>query len=272
MMTWELFTKIVDDLKAFPRPLKQCNLYKDGESLLHPRFTDMVRYLRDANVVERLWVKTNGSVLSPEYNKRLVSCGLDMIGISVQHIHAQGFYDIAGVRIDYEKYRANVLDLYEQSKGTDTRVSVKIADTGLSEADKQKFFDDFSDRCDYITIEGLHGWSTSEMKDWKLGTDQSFDGTPRTVKIACPLVMYMLTVNSNGTISVCNDDWAQLHKIGDANTESLYQIWNGDNLKAFRMMHLEGRKHENAACKNCDYTQALPDSIDEHLEEMKGKL
>jgi radical SAM protein with 4Fe4S-binding SPASM domain len=270
LMSWELWTKVVDDLRQFPKKIRQINAYKDGESLLHPRFTDMIRYLKDANVAERIWIKTNGSVLSPEYNERLVNCGLDMIGISVQHVHAQGFYDIAGVRIDYEKYRANVLDLFKR-RGS-VGVSVKIADTGLSEDDKTKFIKDFADRSDFITIEGLHGWSTSELKDWKLGTDQSFDGTPRTQKIACPLVLYMLTVNSNGSISICNDDWAQLHQIGDANTEHLLDIWNGAKLREFRMMHLSGNKHNNAACKNCDYMQALPDSVDDNLQQIMEKL
>jgi radical SAM protein with 4Fe4S-binding SPASM domain len=271
LMSWPLFVKVVEDMQAFPRKLKMVNMYKDGESLLHPRFTDMVRHLRNADVTEKIWVKTNGSMLSPEYNERLVNCGLDMIGISVQHVHAQGFYDIAGVRIDYDKYRANVLDLYRRARGL-VEVSVKIADTGLSIADKEQFIADFADRADYVAIEGLHGWSTSELKDWKLGTNQSFDGTPRTKKIACPLVLYMLTVNSNGSISICNDDWAQLHQIGDANNDSLLDIWNGAKMRDFRMMHLSGNKHQNAACKNCDYMQALPDSIDNDLQTLMEKL
>lgn len=270
LMSWELWTKIVDDLRMFPEKIKQANLYKDGESLIHPRFTDMVEYLKAADAADRIWVKTNGSMLTPEYNKRLVTCGLDMIGISVQHVHAQGFYDVAGVKIDYEKYRANILDLYRRS--TNTQISIKIADVGLSDADIQKFYNDFGDRCDYIAVEGLHGWSASDVKDWKLGTDKSFDGTPRIEKTACPLVLYMLTVNSNGDISVCNDDFAHYHQIGDVNNESLIDIWNGKRLRDFRLMHLEGRRHENAACKNCDYCGALPDSIDADRLEYAERL
>jgi radical SAM protein with 4Fe4S-binding SPASM domain len=270
LMDWSLFVKIVDDLKQFPRKLRMVNMYKDGESLIHPRFTDMVRLLKDSNVVDRIWVKTNGHLLSPEYNERLVSCGLDMIGISVQHVHAQGFYDVAGVKIDYGTYKRNILDLYQRRNGV--HLSIKIADVGLSENDKRRFYDDFSDRCDFITIEGLHGWSASDTKDWRLGTDQSFDGLRRTDKIACPLTLYMLAINSNGRISICNDDWMQAHNIGDVNTESLLDIWRGDRLKAFRVMHLEGRRHENAACKSCDYLRVLPDNIDAERLQILGKL
>src|SRR3990170_2555155 len=54
LMPWELFTKVVDDMKVFPRKLKRVNSYKDGEPLIHPRFTDMMRYLKDADVTEAL--------------------------------------------------------------------------------------------------------------------------------------------------------------------------------------------------------------------------
>jgi radical SAM protein with 4Fe4S-binding SPASM domain len=265
-MSYELFCKIVDDMRGFSRKAKRVNLYKDGEPLLNKSFPDMVHYMRDAQVTESIWVKTNGQLLKPELNKRLVSCGLDMIGVSVSGVDAQMFHDVAKVKVDYEEYRAGVLDLYQKSRGTSTRVSTKIADVGLSAEQKQKFIDDFSDRCDYIAIEGLHGWSTSEVFDFKLGTDQSFDGSPRTQKIACPLVLYMLAVSSNGDVSICNDDAFHLHQLGNVKNESLTDIWNGSKLRDFRLMHLEGRKHENAACKNCDYMQALPDNIDSDRE------
>lgn len=272
LMSWELFVKVVDDMRAFPTRLKMVNMYKDGESLVHPRFCEMVRYLKAADVTERIWVKTNGALLSPEMNADIVTCGLDMIGVSVQHVHSKGFHDIAGVKVDYAKYRAGVLDLFNQSRGTDTKVSCKIADVGLSEDDRSAFISDFGDRCDFIAIEGLHGWSTSEAYDFKMGTDQSFDGTPRQAKVACPLVLYMLTVNANGDISICNDDWAHYHQIGNAAHMGLADIWNGDALRAFRLMHLEGRRSENRACANCDYMQALPDNIDADRETFAERL
>lgn len=261
-MSYELFCKIVDDMKGFSQKAKRINLYKDGEPLLNKRFPDMVSYMRDANITDSIWVKTNGSLLNPELNEKLVNCGLDMIGISVTGIDAQMFMDIAKVKIDYESFRANVLDLYERSKGTSTRISTKIADVGLTEAQKQKFIDDFSDRCDFIAIEGLHGWSTSEVFDFKMGTNQSFDGTPRAEKIACPLVLYMLAVSSNGDVSICNDDAFHLHQLGNVKTESLVDVWRGEKLKKFRLMHLTGNRKNNFACANCDYMQALPDNID----------
>jgi len=270
LMDFEVYKTLIDGIAEFPKPLKMLNMYKDGESLIHPRFTDMVRYAKDSGISEQIWVKTNGQLLSPEYNQRLVRCGLDMVGISVNGVNSESFFEITRVNVNYEKFRANVLDLY-QRRGF-MKVSCKIADTNLTDWQKQKFLDDFGDRCDYIAIEGLHGWSTSEVYDWKLGTDQSFDGTPRQNKIACPLILYMLTVSSNGDVSICNDDWAHYHQLGNIHDDTIADIWQGVSLKRFRRMHLSGKREDNQACANCDYMQALPDNIDESLSMLLQKL
>ena len=270
MLNFEVYKTLVDGIAGFPQPLKMLNLYKDGESLLHPDFTSMVRYAKDMGISEQIWVKTNGENLHPSSNNELAECGLDMIGISVNGYDAQSFYAVTGKHVNYEQYRAHVLDLY--NKRGNVKVSCKIADTGLEQWQKQKFIDDFSDRCDFIAIEGLHGWSKSDVYDWKMGTDQSFDGTPRSDKIVCPLVLYMLTVSANGDVSICNDDWAHYHQIGSIHDETITDIWNGYKLKQFRQMHLEGSRNQNKACANCDYMQALPDNIDGSIDELLQKL
>jgi len=43
----------------------------------------MIKYLKEANVSEKIWTKTNGLLLNPDLNDKLINSGLDMIGISV---------------------------------------------------------------------------------------------------------------------------------------------------------------------------------------------
>ena len=65
VMKWELFASTVDQFKEFPQKIKHVTLCKDGEPLLNKRFADMVEYLRDADIAERIITKTNGLLLSP---------------------------------------------------------------------------------------------------------------------------------------------------------------------------------------------------------------
>jgi MoaA/NifB/PqqE/SkfB family radical SAM enzyme len=97
----------------------------------------MVSLAKQTEISESLWLKTNGLLLNPELNKKLIDSGLDMIGISVTHINPEGYKRISDVNIDYLKFKSNIVDLYNRRKGC--KIYIKIADTGLSKIDIVKF-------------------------------------------------------------------------------------------------------------------------------------
>jgi radical SAM protein with 4Fe4S-binding SPASM domain len=79
-----------------------------------------------------------------------------------------------------------------------------------------------------------------------------------------------MTINYDGTVSVCNDDLGYWHKLGDVNKQSVKEVWNSKEYKNFRMMHLDGKRSDNKACGTCQYINALPDNIDQYREVMKN--
>ena len=271
LMGFGLFRKIVDDIKQFDHKLKRVNLYKDGEPLLHKQFPEMVRYLKDADVVDTIWVKTNGVPLDPELNARLADCGLDFIGVSINGVDASSYLDVTQRHIDYDKLVDGVADLF--SRPRTCKIYVKIVDSGLTPEQIDKFYADFTPISDYIAVEYLHGWSASDTMDFRLGTNaDTFEGAPLVEKIACPLPFFMLGINWSGTVSLCNEDWAHGTLVGDLMQESLMDIWNGERLRAMRRMHLEGRRSENPMCGNCHYLTTLPDNIDPWRDELLERL
>lgn len=272
-LSMDLFQKIVDDLADFDRPLGKLYLYKDGEPLLNPAFADMVRYAKASGHVEQVWTTSNGSRLNPEVNQALVDAGLDLIKISIQGVTEQQYLDISKARIDYEQLRAHIADLHERG-GDRLHVHVKIVDANLSDADKNKFISDFQPIASSIHIDPLMGWSQSSVRDFQLGTrsDLGPDGLPLTPREVCPFPFYTLSINSNGTVSVCCVDWAHETVVGDLRTQSLRDVWFGDALHAFRMMHLERRRAENRACGDCQYLQTLADDLDDDREAIRARL
>ena len=269
-MPWELWKKVIDDLAQFEKPAENAHLFKDGETTLHPKFLDMLGYLRDKHVANKLWIKTNGSRLSPEFNEGMIANGMDNIGISVEHVNAEGYMKRSHVKFDYEKLRENVADLYGRRR--ECKIYVKIPSQGLTEEEIAKFYADFDDRCDYIGLENYHGWSAPELKDFTMGyTSDTYDGNPLMDKIVCPWIVFSLTVNWNGATSICPEDWAWKTIIGDASKEHLIDIWNGDQMFQFRKMHLEARRADNIACRNCYFMRTLPDNVDEHRLQMLEK-
>ena len=266
-MTLDTFRLIIEDLSTMGK-LKILNLYKDGEPLAHPLFCDFVRLAKVAEISEKIWVKTNGVLLGR--HKELATCGLDMLGISVPHVNYEGIQRVTGAKVDYATYVAGIRKVYEGKRTFE--MSIKIADIGLTQDERDKFYHDFEGICEYISIEGLHGWSASDVKNMQVHDSGTFDGNPFDEKVCCPLPFYMMTINQDGTVSVCNDDWGYYHQLGDVTQEHLRDIWKGEKYNAFRRMHLDGRRGENKACGNCQYMNALPDNIDAHIPEMRSKF
>ena len=270
-MTMDLWKKIIADLQEFGEPLEKAHLFKDGESLLHPKFPEMLAYLRDSGVVKDIRMKTNGSMLKPELNQKLVDGGLNQIGISIEGVTAADYKTRVHARIDYDKLRENVLDLY-QRRG-DLKIYIKILRQLLTPEDIEQFYADWEDRCDFIGLEDLHGWSTGEEKDFTLGyTSNTYDGGKLVEKLVCPLVFYSLSVTWDGKVAPCQEDWARRAIIGDVTAQSIKEIWDSEQAYRFRRMHLEGRRHENAACRGCYYQKIVPDNIDPYREQMLRRL
>jgi len=272
LMSYELFCKTIDDLLKFPLKVKIIHFYLNGEALLNKRLIDMIKYATRNKVAERYHIKTNGSYLNPKINRELVDSGLDLIGISIEGVSSEKYKKISNVQIDYENLIKNIKDLYDHKKNC--KIYVKIADSGLTDAEKTKFIKDFKNISDEIAIESLMGWSMSEVQDFTLGTKpkKSPDGLKISKREVCPFIFYTLAINFNGEVSLCCVDWSRSTVVGDLSKESLSEIWNGEKLFQFRKMHLMLEKNKNQACNNCQYISTAMDSIDKYREKILSNL
>ena len=52
MMDYGLFEKIVKDIKQFDKKIRKVSLYKDGESLMHEKFPQMILHLKNSDVCD----------------------------------------------------------------------------------------------------------------------------------------------------------------------------------------------------------------------------
>lgn len=80
-----------------------------------------------------------------------------------------------------------------------------------------------------------------------------------------------LSVRWDGNIAFCCNDWRGIHKAGDIHTQSLEEIWHGDQFKSGRRKLIRGIR-DFGACQGCDATShrvgLLPDKMGyEYLDE-----
>lgn len=272
VLDFNLFKKIIDDLGEFSEPVKVLRLYKEGEPLINPHFSDMIKYARDSKRVLKIDTTTNGVLLNSKLNRQIAAAGLDQINISVNGVSSEQIYKFTNAKIDFEKYIDNIRDFYE-NKGN-CEVYIKAIKQNLSPDEQAKFLDIFGNISDRIFFENLSpAWPEFEFDGMDMKFSAGHYGQPIEARQVCPYIFYIMVINSDGKTSLCVGDWKHQLGYGDTRKQSVRDIWLGDIANSYRMAHLENRRGEIDFCKNCQViTHGTLDNIDKYAAEIKQKL
>jgi len=274
-MSLELFKKIIDDITRFEQPIKVLRLYKEGEPLLNPKFTEMVRYARESGCAERIDTTTNAVLLSARITDELAEInGLDRMNISIYGMNPAQYMDFSQAKVNFERLVENIRYFYEHRGNCE--VIVKINGDVISENDRRKFLETFGDIADGVFIEHIMScWPEFDLEQHGVTANNEFGiyGQPiREVRV-CPYIFYSFSINSDGTASACFLDWERKLLIGDAKTHSVKEIWNGIQLLAHQQMMLRNERKQHPVCGKCgQMTHGLPDDIDAHALELLVKI
>jgi MoaA/NifB/PqqE/SkfB family radical SAM enzyme len=265
VMPFELYKKIIDDCKGFPENIKTLRLYKEGEPLLSPHLPEMIAYASDTGKFNSIDFTTNGTLLNPELNRKLVIAGLSRINISVEALSGEGYKEISGVDLDFDKFVANIHDLYK-NKGN-CHIFIKTMADNITKKLEDKFYGIFGDICDEISIEYIANcWPGFENTTDKVNV---YHKNSYKEYIICPRIFYILTINANGTVSHCIVDWNYKGIIGNAKTQSVVDLWNCKQYNDIRLIHLKGGRRSVPLCEKCqEIESAAVDNIDEYREEL----
>lgn len=272
IMDFELYKKVIDDICTFEDKVKVIRLYKDGEPLLNPHFVNMIKYAKQSGCCERVDTTTNASLLTPELSLKIIDAGLDRVNISIEGVNAEQYADFSQYKIDFEKLVENIKFFYENKKQCE--MIVKTNGDILTEEQKQLFLDTFGDITDGIFIESImECWPTYELEKVTVNEKRGIYGQNIKEVSVCPYVFYSFAVNSNGTISLCFLDWHRKLVIGDANTESVKDIWQSDKMKEYQKLFLKGERKTHPICSDCgQLRQGQPDDIDAYAKLLLPKF
>lgn len=272
-MDFNLFKKIIDDIKEFNIPLNIVRMYKEGEPLLNPNFASMIRYTK-YNLNCYIDTTTNGFLINEKRMKPIINAGLDKINISVNGMSDKQFLDFTKTKVNFDQYVENIKNLYKIKRNCE--IVIKINGDYLTEDDKNKFYETFGDYCDKIFIERtVNCWADFDVEkhtNTKLDSEKGIYNQPLSNVKVCPYIFYQICVNSDGTVSLCFLDWQHKMIIGDVRNQSLKEIWNGIEHKFYQITNLEGNREDLSLCKNCgQLTHGMPDNIDNYANILKEK-
>jgi len=262
-MAFSLFQKIIDELTE--HNVFSIRLSWRGEPTLNSHFMDCVRYARKKGIKE-IDSLTNGLRLTVEMFEELVDLRMDWLTISFD-----------GTGETYERIRkpARFDEMVEKirkfSEIKEEKNSVKpvIRIQGVwpaIEEEPEAFFDTFEPISDEVSVNSLLDYL---HKDEQVEYIQNF---------VCPVPFQRLAIGSDGRAFMCINDDLGRKPIGDARSQSIHEIWNGQLMQEVREVHKQFRGSETfAPCRDCYLprkTVRVPYSVGDrtiYLENLVGR-
>jgi len=258
------FEKIADQVLELG-PVKALNLYMMGEPFVNKNVPDFIRVAKNKGIAEHITITTNGTLLNDDIARKTIEAGLDYLRVSIYGGNADAHGRKTQSKIRLDRVVQNVFrfrKLRDELNGI-TAVYVKMIDSGSAEENRQ-FMELFSGVGDEVTLEPVMNWNDPEEGDLsqmsrevRLKSDYF-----AKKKQVCSFPFYTLVIHSDLKVSVCCVDWAKEAVVGDLRTETLTEIWRGEKLREFQLMHIERRANEHRACRNCTYLYTAPDNLD----------
>lgn len=232
-MTWELFLRIIRDIKEFPRKIKLIETFSFGEPLCNPLLAKMIDYIVKSDVAEKVQFTTNALLMTPKRADEIISAGVDTIRISLQGITAKAYKKICGVNMDYDAFLNNLRYLYEH-KGN-CKIRVKIADIALKDEPngEKKFEEMFGGISDSMFVEHIlpiyaHVNYDEVDKDiFNNSLNGRADVEQQKIHKVCHRPFYRLRITSDGKITANCCDQPNDIVYGDIHKTNLKKIWGG---------------------------------------------
>lgn len=256
VMSWELFTKIIDEVAREDKNVRVWMVFF-GEPLIlknrTPSIFDMIRYAKDKGLTDVV-TNTNANLMDEDASHKFIEAGLDAIYIGVDAFSAES-YDKIRVKGDYAATVKNIqylLRLKEQMKSEKPQVFVQFVEMEANAHEKDAFVEFWNAQGAVVKIRPKVSWAgLIDAPNLVLGNDERWP---------CYWAMQTMSITDTGKVVTCAVDLDARFIAGDITENSLKEIWNG-KLKELRNLHIESSYSElPTICKNCkDWQSARAD-------------
>lgn len=243
-MSMDLFRKIIDDAAA--NGIKEVGFSNYNEPLLDTLLFERIRYAKSEGL--RVHFFSNGTLLTEDRIDALLDSGLDSIECSFDGATKET-YERIRVGADFEKTKNGIIQLIEERDRRElAKPSVTIffvaQKDNYHEAERFKqFWKQLANNVSYAVVDSR---KTGELLPDELASKRI---KPKYL-YPCISVFQKLTVLSNGKVALCCFDYDGKAILGDLNKQTINEVWNSDEYKEIRELHLSGRGDKIKLCRD----------------------
>jgi len=244
-LDYDLFRQIVDEMAPH---ISATTLHIWGESLLHPRITDMMAYCHQKGLHAE--VSTNAVLLTPDVSKEILKAGLGSIYLCLDGTTAETYEKIRR-SADFEQTRANIrkfIELKRDGGYQRPEVKLQIIEIEPTVGEIEEFKREWSiPGVDRINVKAFDSWGDQVEGISELRSGNEPDLPPR---FHCPNLWYHVHIYWDGTLVSCDRDFDALNPLGNVG-DGVMKAWRGPRMVDLRRKHLRNDLEDVPSCGKC---------------------
>lgn len=256
-MSFETFKKAVDEfVELNPEHARTQDvwLHGFGESLVHPEFAKFMSYAIGKGVNAGLSI--NPLMLTKKVASDLLDAAPRHLYIALDGHDDESFEKIRGVKNAYHKSKRRLLKFLREKerRGVDTRISLSMIDfpNNRQSIEEVEAFWNAQEGIDHFVAKPFVSWDGKAEDVNLLVHPDKVKPQPAQNKVLCDFPWEKMTVSWDGDVVPCCFDYNKRYALGNINTESLQEIWNGEKMHALRR-EMIANKVTNPLCQGCEY-------------------
>lgn len=252
----EILKKVADECSQYNTPIR---FIRWGEPFLHPQIIDFCKYIKSKGLL--LHVTNNGLAIKEGQMKTLIEIGVDSLIFSFQGATKKQ-YELMRNNNRYDELKAKVLKMIEL-RGNREKPFIHVSSTMTDETKEEidKFVNYWGHIVDSVGIgkTNLSRISAFQVKSFEIIGKLNILKKQETIKKyyrPCTEIYQKLSVDWDGKVSCCCEDFDNFLAVGDLTTRStLFDIWNNSReLKIFKEL-LDKNMHKSLTlCSTCYHT------------------
>lgn len=250
-------SKGIMDLDLYKRLIDECvqmgvfsvNLTGFGEPLLDPFLAERIKYAKDQGI-PYVQITTTTYLLDEAKAKSLIESGLDDLFVSLDAATSETYNKvrkIKGVKADGPNFETvvsnfkNLVKLKKDRGAEKPRVRLRFLQLDSNSEEIKDFITKYKHSADDLAVWfNVHSWG-GKMDAAK----------PEGIFFPCRSPWDGMTIRWDGRVSLCCLDYEGKVITGDVRESSLMEVWQGEELRELRRLHLSGQAGQISICKDC---------------------
>ena len=252
----KLFYKIIDEM-ARHLPVKLVPFFR-GEPLMHPQLIPFIKYAKQKGVGP-IQMASNALLLDDQMQDRLIEAGIDYLSFSLDTVDPKVYERsrmFGNLEISSNHVKSMGLKCKERKKKGLSAPTIQVSTINIEEyLPKQKeFIEEWLPYVDVVRVYEQHDEKGRLVDPQIRKSLDIFEERKPCRKVFTDMIIYW-----DGRMALCNYDWNEQRKIGNANTMTLQEAWDSEEYENVRKMHL-CNQFDGGICVDChhwkiDYTE-----------------